>query len=344
MSPNRPTRLSGRPEDAAVPGGWSRVLPGVVTAATIGLAAGFISDHHGGPQLLYALFFGMAFNFLAADPRVAPGIELASTRLLRLGVALLGARISFEQVRHLGAATLLLVLASVVLTIATGLLLARLLGRSRVEGVLTGGAVAICGASAAMAIAAVLPKSPENRRFTLLAVVGVTTLSTVAMVLYPSLARLLGFDDLATGVFIGATIHDVAQVVGAGYMHSVPAGDAATLVKLSRVVLLVPVVMLVALAVRRQAAVAGASARPLPAFLVAFIALLLANSAGWIPEAAVQASSDVSRWCLVVAIAALGVKTSLQQFAALGWRPVALMVGETAFLGALVAGALLLMR
>jgi uncharacterized membrane protein YadS len=141
------------------PAGWLRFLPGLVTAATIGLAAGFIADHHGGPQLLYALFFGMAFNFIATDGRVAPGIELASTAVLRIGVALLGARISAEQLRALGGTTLLLVLGAVGATIAAGLLLARILGRPKTEGLLTGGAVAICGASAAMAIAAVLPHS-----------------------------------------------------------------------------------------------------------------------------------------------------------------------------------------
>jgi uncharacterized integral membrane protein (TIGR00698 family) len=325
------------------PAGRWRFLPGLVTAATIALAAGFIADHHGGPQLLYALFFGMAFNFIATDARVAPGIDLASTTVLRIGVALLGARISADQLQSLGGATLVLVLVGVASTIAMGLLLARLLGRPRTEGLLTGGAVAICGASAAMAIAAVLPRTEENRRMTLLTVVGVTSLSTVAMIVYPTLARLLQLDDIATGIFIGGTIHDVAQVVGAGYLHSVAAGDAATLVKLFRVMLLVPVVMLIAVAFHRGAE-AGAKPRLLPGFLVAFIVLLTANSAGAVPAAASEALSGVSRWCLVMAIAALGVKTSLQQFAALGWRPVALMVGETVFLALLALIVLALIR
>jgi uncharacterized integral membrane protein (TIGR00698 family) len=325
------------------PAGWSRFLPGFVTAATIALAAGFIADHHGGPQLLYALFFGMAFNFMAADARVSPGIEITSTAVLRIGVALLGARISAEQIRTLGAGTLLLVVVAVMSTIGIGLLLGRLLGRSRAEGLLTGGAVAICGASAAMAISAVLPRSEENRRMTLLAVVGVTSLSTLAMVFYPAIARSLGFDDVATGIFIGGTIHDVAQVVGAGYVHSVAAGDAATLVKLFRVMLLVPVVLLIGMAMRRRSQEASAP-RALPLFLVAFILLLVVNSIGLVPAAAADALSLVSRWCLVVAIAALGVKTSLQQFAALGWRPIALMAGETVFLAALVLVALWALR
>jgi uncharacterized membrane protein YadS len=148
---------------------------------------------------------------------------------------------------------------------------------------------------------------------------------------------------VATGIFIGGTIHDVAQVVGAGYVHSVAAGDAATLVKLFRVMLLVPVVLLIGMAMRRRSEETSAP-RALPLFLVAFILLLVANSAGLVPAAAADALSQVSRWCLIVAIAALGVKTSLQQFAALGWRPIALMAGETVFLAALVLVALWVLR
>jgi uncharacterized membrane protein YadS len=107
--------------------------------------------------------------------------------------------------------------------------------------------------------------------------------------------------------------------------------------------LLVPVVMLIAMAMRRRS---QETARPgfLPTFLLAFILLLVANSVGFVPGAVAEALSHVSRWCLVVAIAALGVKTSLQQFAALGWRPIALMVGETLFLALLVLAALLVAR
>jgi uncharacterized integral membrane protein (TIGR00698 family) len=342
--PQEPSRVvPPEPARPLLPAGAARYLPGLFTAAIIALAAGFIADHHGGPQLLYALFFGMAFNFLATDARVAPGIAVASTTVLRVGVALLGARISAEQVRSLGGATLLVLVAAVASTIAIGLLLGRLLGRSKAEGLLTGGAVAICGASAAMAISAVLPRTEENRRMTLLAVVGVTSLSTLAMVVYPSIARLLQLDDIATGIFIGGTIHDVAQVVGAGYLHSVAAGDAATLVKLFRVMMLVPVVMLIAMAMRGRSD-AAARTGLLPAFLVAFILLLAANSFGFVPAAAAEGLAALSRWCLVVAIAALGVKTSLQQFAVLGWRPIALMVGETVFLATLVIVALSLIR
>ena len=122
---------------------WPVVWPGILTAITIALAATFVSEHQGGPQLLYALFFGMAFNFAANGEKVKAGIEFASRQILRFGVALLGARITAEQISGLGTVPILLVIVGVVLTILFGALVGRLLGRPRTEGLLTGGAAAV---------------------------------------------------------------------------------------------------------------------------------------------------------------------------------------------------------
>jgi len=326
----------------AHPHGWLRLhLPGLLTVLMVALAATFLSEHYGGPQLLYALLFGMALNFLAETPATRAGVGLASSGVLRIGVALLGARITLSQVEATGWRTAALVVFCVIATIGFGAWLGRRLLGSAAVGVLTGGAVAICGASAALALASVLPRDERVQRFTLLTVVGVTVLSTTCMVVYPVLARLAGLDPTFTGIFLGATIHDVAQVVGAGYMVSPQAGDTATLVKLLRVAMLLPVVAIVALCFRRQAAgsVQG-SASIVPWFLVAFALLMVLTSAGLVPPAAAEAMNQASRWCLVVAIAALGTKTSAQQLARLGWRPVALLVLDTLFLAALVGGGI----
>lgn len=321
---------------------WPVIWPGLLTAITIALAATFIAEHQGGPQLLYALFFGMAFNFAANGEKVKAGIEFTSRQVLRFGVALLGARITFEQISGLGTVPILLVIAGVALTILFGALLGKLLGRPRTEGLLTGGAVAICGASAALAISAVMPRSEENQRFTLFAVVGVTSLSTVAMIAYPAIARALGLDPNQASVFLGGTIHDVAQVVAAGYMISPEVADGATFVKLLRVATLLPVVLVFSMLFRNGGG-GEAGTRPplLPGFLVGFAALVVVNSFGFIPALVVEACSGLSRWCLVVAIAALGVKTSLQQLATLGWRPVFMLMAETLFLCVLILGGLL---
>ena len=325
---------------------WPVIWPGVLTAITIALAATFIAEHQGGPQLLYALFFGMAFNFAANGEKVKAGIEFASRQILRFGVALLGARITAEQISGLGAVPIMMVIGGVMLTILFGALVGRLLGRPRTEGLLTGGAVAICGASAALAISAVMPKTEENQRFTLFTVVGVTTLSTVAMIAYPAIARALDLDPGAASVFLGGTIHDVAQVVAAGYMISPEVGDGATFVKLLRVAMLLPVVLVFSLVFRTRGESGEGGARPplLPGFLVGFAILVVINSLGIIPKPVTDAASHLSRWCLVVAIAALGVKTSLQQLASLGWRPVLMLAVDTVFLAGLILGGLLFLR
>lgn len=337
MKPPTPTRRS----HAAI----AVRLPGVLTAATIALAATYLAERYQGPQLLFALMLGMAFNFAAEEPRMKPGLDFASRTVLRFGVALLGARIGLEQIVALGAAPAAIVVAAVAGTIAFGWLLSRLLRRPATEGLLTGGAVAICGASAALAISAVLPSGRDQQRFTLLTVVGVTTLSTIAMVLYPMLAGELGLDARQAAIFLGGSIHDVAQVVGAGFIISPAVGDGATLVKLLRVALLVPVVVLFAHLFRNGHGEAGPQAkRPpiLPGFLVAFVLLVAANSAGAVPAALTRGLGEISRWCLVIAIAALGVRTSFTQLAELGWKPVVMMVAETVFIAVVVLGGIVL--
>jgi uncharacterized integral membrane protein (TIGR00698 family) len=160
------------------------------------------------------------------------------------------------------------------------------------------------------------------------------------MIAYPMLAQTFGLDARLAGIFLGATIHDVAQVVGAGYSMSAETGDVATFVKLLRVAMLLPVIAIIAVSYRR-AEVAGRARPPLlPGFAVAFAALVILNSFDIIPRAAVALGSDVSRWCLVAAVAALGTKTRLRELASVGLKPVLLMIGETAFLAALVLLAL----
>jgi uncharacterized integral membrane protein (TIGR00698 family) len=330
--------------------GWARRrLPGSALAGVIALAAAFVSSLHGGPLLLYALFFGVAFHHLSRSALNRPGIEFCTRTVLRFGVGLLGARITVEQIAALGWVTAAVVVAAVATTLACGVLLARRLGLTRAQGVLSGGSVAICGASAALAISAVLPREKDGDRFTLLVVVTVTALSTLAMVVYPLLARLLELDPRWAGLFLGGTIHDVAQVVGAGYTLGPETGDVAVVIKLFRVALLTVVVVAVAAAFRREreAAAAGAAQAPIPLvpwFLWMFVAMVAAGSLGLFDAAAQQALEAVSRGCLVVAIAALGMKTSFAQLARAGWRPFALILAETVWLALLVLVAIAFLR
>ena len=321
------------------------IYPGVIVAVVIGLAATWLSTHYHAPVMLFALLLGMAFHFLHEEGRCIPGIEFSSKAILRTGVALLGARITATQILSLGVMPIVTVVVAVSTTIAVGFLIARWLGLSRSLGVLSGGAVGICGASAALAIATVLPQNKDSERDTILTVVAITAMATIAMIVYPMLATAIGLDHVRAGIFLGGTIHDVAQVVGAGYSISPQTGDVATYVKLLRVTLLLPVVFAIAFVVARAHAGAGTGARaPLPWFLVGFAALVVVNSLGWLPKAVTGLANDVSRDCLVIAIAALGMKTSFKDLITVGWRPIALMVAETAWIGGLVLVAVEMVR
>jgi uncharacterized integral membrane protein (TIGR00698 family) len=309
------------------------VYPGLLVAVTIALAASWLSQQYHSPVMLFALLFGMTFHFLHEEGRCVAGIEFASKAVLRFGVALLGARITITEILALGTTPIVMVVVGIISTIAFGALASQRLGLGKPFGILSGGAVGICGASAALAIASVLPRTADSERDTILTVVTVTVLSTVAMITYPLLATAMGLDHVNAGIFLGGTIHDVAQVVGAGYSISTKTGDVATYVKLLRVTMLLPVAFSIAFIVSRASQARTTSAKAaLPFFLVGFAFLVAINSSGLLPKLVTEAANDVSRWCLVTAIAALGMKTSFKDLAAVGWKPIALMLGETAWI------------
>lgn len=309
------------------------IFPGFLVVLLIALSSGFVSEHYGGPVMLYALLLGMACNFLTEHPKTAPGIFWSSKHILHIGVALLGVRMGVDTFTALGIAPVVTVIAAVLLTIGFGILLARKLGLGSQMGMLSGGATAICGASAALAISSIQPKTPQSEAQTLLTIVVVTALSTLCMIIYPLLVPLLGLDDRLAGIFLGATIHDVAQVVGAGYIISDNAGDTATIVKLLRVAMLVPVCVSLAVILRRKSTTGGADkATIIPWFLLAFIALAAASNLQLLPAASIPYLAELSRWCLIIAISAIGVKTSLGKLQHVGWKPIILIVCETLFL------------
>jgi uncharacterized integral membrane protein (TIGR00698 family) len=307
------------------------------------------SGHFDSPSVRRAptavcLVAGLVIAFFNA-PQLKKGVDFCGRTVLRCGVALLGARITIDHVGQLGLATGLLVALALAGTIGFGIVLARWLGRSPAEGVLTGGAVAICGASAAMAISSVLPQTKDNERFTLLVVVGVTVLSTIAMVVYPFGLQWMGMTPQAAGIVLGGSIHDVAQVVAAGMMLGPVAGDTATLVKLFRVMLLMPVVVLVVLAYRShpKTQVSDQKVPLIPGFLMVFIVFMLLATVGLIQPPVAQLAGDISRALLVIAIAAAGIKTSFEDLVKLGWKPVVMLVGETVFIAIFVLSGVLVL-
>jgi len=177
------TQIKGDAQDLR-PHIWPPLNPlaekarGIGIAFTVGFAASFLGEHYSAPAMLFALLLGMSLNFIADDQRAMPGIEFSARTLLRIGVALLGFRIALGDILALGPRPILLLALAVLSTLIFGFLVARLAGLNKHFGALSGGAVAICGASAALAIAAILPRSEKQERETALVVVGVTALSS----------------------------------------------------------------------------------------------------------------------------------------------------------------------
>ncbi len=317
-------------------------FPGFVVAAIIGLAAQFLSEHYGAPAMLFALLLGIALSFLYEETKCKAGTDWTAKFILRVGVALLGLRVAWDDLASLGWGTAGLLLLGIISTIAIGILFARILGLQKSFGALSGGATAICGASAAMAISSAMPDHKDKEDHTILTVIGVTSLSTIAMVIYPIFAQALGFNDSEAGIFIGGTIHDVAQVVGAGFSISEEAGDLATLTKLVRVSFLMPVVIcfVIFFRFRKTQGAANGKAQSLPKFLIVFAVLMFLNSVMQIPMEIKEAASATARFCLIASIAAIGMKSNLRQLLRVGFKPVFLMIIETTWLCGLIMAAL----
>ena len=330
--------------------------PGIALAAAVALTAYFAAPQLARlmpiPAIVLALIIGVALNpWVVARPIFLPGMVFCVKTILRGAVALLGIRISVGEIVALGPATAGLVILAMVVTLAAAIVLARLNRQSLFYGALAGAGTAVCGASATLATATVLPDYPGKDADIAFVVVTTNSLATLAMVIYPPLCALFGFDPQTTGVMLGGTIHDVAQVVGAGYSVSAVVGNIAVIVKLFRVLLLLPTVLGIGWFLTRSGVKHGAARVPVPVFALVFIALCLVNSAVLLAPGMTLtyaplkvALIDASNWGLLLAIGALGLGTSLSAIAALGWRAIATVVGTTLTILVVVTGGLLILR
>lgn len=317
--------------------GWRDYVPGLLVALLATLAAASLADRYGAPLTLLALLVGLAMNFLSADARLTPGLALASRELLRWAIVLVGVRITIAQIAALGPLSLLAVVLIVGITIGAGVLAARSLQLGAPFGTLSGGAVAICGASAAMALSATLSERRVRQAELTLVLVGTSAMSSAALVLYPAICELFGLNDVQAGFVLGASIHDVAQTLGAGYAFSPAAGETATIVKLARVAMLAPVLALVALAFPAPLQISGGKrvAPLLPWFVIGFFVVAAINSTGIIPAQASAFAADLSTWMLAISVAATAIRSPLAEILRAGPRP--LIVGGVASLTSLAA-------
>jgi uncharacterized integral membrane protein (TIGR00698 family) len=298
--------------------------PGVAVVGAAALAAAWIADHYAAPLVLMGLLIGLSLSFVSQDKRTHAGLDLMSQTALRIGIVLLGARITIDQFAALGPAPFAALVAIMLLVMMVTVATARFFGQSRHAALLAGGATAICGASAALALYGLIGKDKvDQSRFTL-TLVGITVASALAMSLYPVLAVELGLSDAQAGFLIGASIHDVAQAIGGGFSVSPQAGETATIVKLTRVALLAPMLMLAALWLARQdGGMSGAQGRvsfKLPWFITAFLAVVVVGSFLPIPPLVAKSAATGAQALLLLAIVATAMKAQLHLLLGQGWR------------------------
>ncbi|MBS0255175.1 MAG: putative sulfate exporter family transporter [Proteobacteria bacterium] len=317
-------------EPAPAPSWLAQAFPGLAASAAGAITAAWLADHYHFPIILLGLLVGLSLNFLSGDARTHKGLDFAARTCLRWGIVVLGMQVTYAQIQALGVTPLAALLVVMAATLVAGLAGARLVGQSVYAGLLAGGATAICGASAALALYGVIGRQRLPQAQFALTLVGISLASAFAMTAYPMLAAELGLNDRQAGFLIGASIHDVAQAIGGGYAFSDAAGSAATIVKLARVALLAPLVAVTSLVMPGgDGAPRGWRAMLPPWFITAFIGVVAAHSLLPLPQPVVSAALTGSKAMLLLAVTATAMRTRLDLLLAMGWRAAVPVVTAT---------------
>ncbi len=300
-------------------------LPGlgiVVSIATLTMAMRSLTGIQTLSPMILSIVIGMILGNIRRPASVLlPGLTFSLKRMLRLGIVLLGLQVTLPQLLSLGLPGLAVVTATLAASFASIMLAGRLLGIDRnLTGLIATG-TSICGASAVMAANAVIGARQEDVAY---AVACVTIFGSLSMLLFPLLMAPLHLGAVAYGLWSGATIHEVAQVVAAAFQNGEIAGHFGTIAKLARVMLLAPMVMLLALTLFRTPCKDKAGQMPFPWFVIGFLAAVLLNSLVPLPAPVNQAMSSLGTILLSCGLAAMGLQTDIRQLSARGLRPLAL--------------------
>ncbi len=308
------------------------LFPGLALCAVAATTAAWLSEHYGFPIMLLGLLVGLSLNFFTRDTRTHRGLDFASRTCLRVGIVVLGLQVSVAQIGALGPAPFGALLVVMAATFLAGMAGARAVGLTRYSGILAGGATAICGASAALALYGIIGKDRLGQAQFALALVGVSLASALAMSIYPAIAGELSLGDRQAGFLIGASIHDVAQAIGGGYAFSDAAGSYATIVKLARVVMLAPIVVMVSLLLGPAPEAAD---RPmwrrlaLPWFITAFLVTVALNSLVTVPAQIASTALVTSKALLLLAVTATAMRSRMDLLMEMGWRATVPVIAAT---------------
>ncbi len=314
---------------ASVAGMAFGLAPGLLLTTAIAALAYGLREIPGADTfspMILAILLGILFHNIVGTPaRARGGVVFSLRRILRLAIILLGLQLTASQVVAVGGTGIGIIVVTLVATFTLTKAMGRVLGVERKLAELIAAGTSVCGASAVIATNTVTEGSDEDVAY---AVACVTVFGTLSMFLYPVLGTLIHLDMHHYGLWAGSSIHEIAQVVAAAFQHGKEAGDFGTIAKLSRVMLLAPLVMTLGIiAVRRGSGASGAKAgrkTPMPWFVLGFIAMIGVNSLGVIPADATHAVTPVTTFLLTMALAAMGLETDIRKLKAKGVRPLAL--------------------
>nr|WP_245429952.1 YeiH family protein [Mesorhizobium sp. WSM3859] len=318
-----------RPAVTAIPAG---IVPGLVLVAMITSVAYSARGFSGlfSPMIL-AVVAGMIYsNVLGMPGHAKPGIAFAQKRLLRFAIVLLGFQLTLGQVAGIGLGGVCIVAATLGATFLFTVTLGRLIGVDAKLSQLIAAGTSICGASAIVATNIVTDARDEDVTY---AVAAITLFGTIAMLGFPLLAPAFGLDQHAFGLWAGASIHEVAQVIGAGFQNGALSGETATVAKLTRVAMLAPMVIALGLMARRGSADASGAKPPMPWFVAAFVAVVALNSLVAVPAQIHSAIALAAQIMLTMGLAALGLQDDISQIRSRGLRPLLLAFSAFIFIG-----------
>lgn len=309
------------------------MLHGILLIALFACAAFYLADAQVFKDLSFSpMIIGIILGMLYANslrnhlPETwVPGIQFCSKKILRLGIILYGFRLTFQDVLNVGVAGIVIDLIVVTVTILGGIWIGRLLKMDRDTALLTSVGSGICGAAAVLGAESTIRTAPFK---TAVAVATVVIFGTISMFLYPIAYRtgLLGLSPQEMGIFSGSTLHEVAHAVGAGNAMGTEIANVAIIVKMIRVMLLVPVLLILGFwAAKRNAKSAGASGEKgkvnIPWFAVGFLVVIGFNSFNLLPASVVDSINYFDTFLLTMAMAALGAETSIDKFKKAGAKP-----------------------
>ena len=304
------------------------LLFGLAAVLVLAIPAWYLGNRFtliGGP--VFAILFGLILSGLKKPAACVPGITFCSKKLLQYSIIFLGFGMNMQSVLSVGKQSLVVMLCTIAASLLVAMLLGKLLRVPSNARILIGVGTSICGASAIAATAPVIHADDEE---VTQAISTIFLYTIIAALLFPTLGRLIGLSDTGFGMFAGAAINDTSSVVAAGFAFSDAAGEYATIVKLTRTLMIIPITLFLAIYRTRKARVSGAEVgnyslrKIFPWFVVGFLAAAIINSAGMLTPAGSDFLNKCGKFGIVMAMAAIGLNTDVRSLLRGGLKPILL--------------------